>query len=145
MTIRLFFSTSLIATASIISSCKGKLSTDVTSGGTSVCSDNCRAKNQSTEFVCSLTTPELQARKATVLASLKRQIMEKKELPDGYAFKFAGTDEVLDELLEFIKTERTCCNFFVFNVSVSGDKSEIWLALTGVEGVKDVITNELEL
>jgi hypothetical protein len=70
---------------------------------------------------------------------------DKKELKDGYAFKFPGTDKMLDELTEFIKTERECCDFFTFNLSISGDKSEAWLELTGVEGAKDFISTELGL
>ena len=145
MTKRLFFSTSLLLVSVLMSSCQGQLSNKAADGPPSGCSVACKAKNQTTDFVCSLTTPELQQRKATVLASLKKQVVERKELDNGFAFKFAGTDEVLDELLEFIKTERVCCNFFVFNLSISGDKSEVWLEMTGVEGAKDVITTELEL
>jgi len=96
-------------------------------------------------LVCKLPSKEMQERKLTVLASLKKQIIERKELPNGYAFRFDGSDNVLDELTEFIKTERECCSFFTFNLSVSGDKSELWLELTGVEGAKDFITQELEL
>lgn len=112
---------------------------------TSTCSDNCKAKNKTNELSCKLTTPELQKRKETVIASFKQQILDKKELKDGYAFKFAGTDEILDELTEFIKTERICCDFFTFGLSVSGDKSEAWLELTGVDGAKDFITAEFGL
>ena len=111
----------------------------------SKCSAECKAKETSGPMVCSLTTPELQKRKETVLASLKSQVKEKRELNNGYAFKFSGSDKVIDELTEFIKTERTCCNFFTFNLSISGDKSEAWLELTGKQGVKDVIANELGL
>jgi hypothetical protein len=112
---------------------------------TSTCTDNCNAKNKTNELSCKLTTPGLQKRKETVIASLKKQILEKKELKDGFAFKFSGTDEVLDELTEFIKTERVCCDFFTFDLSVSGDKSEAWLELTGIDGAKDFITAELGL
>lgn len=112
---------------------------------TSTCSDNCKAQNKTRELSCKLTTPELQKRKETVIASLKQQILDKKELKDGYAFKFRGTDEVLDELTDFIKTERMCCDFFTFGLSVSGDKREAWLELTGVDGAKDFITSELGL
>lgn len=111
---------------------------------TSTCSDNCKAKNKTSELSCKLTTPELQKRKETIIASLKKQILDKKELKDGYAFKFEGRDEVLDELIAFIKTERMCCDFFTFGLSISGDKSEVWLELTGVDGAKDFITSELE-
>lgn len=88
---------------------------------------------------------ELKARKETVLASLKKKIIESHELKNGYAFKFSGSDQIVDELAEFIKTERECCSFFIFNLSVSGDKSEAWLTMTGVEGAKDFITEELGL
>lgn len=107
------------------------------------CDDKCTAKNQSKEMSCKLTTPELRERKETVIASLKKKVIEKKELKNGYAFRFAGTDNILDELTEFIKTERECCDFFTFAISVSGDKSEAWLELTGADGVKEFITAEL--
>ena len=96
-------------------------------------------------MTCKLTSPELQKRKATVLADLRRQVLEKKELANGYAFKFKGTDAVIDQLHEFIKTERQCCGFFTFNLSIAGDQGAIWLELTGDDGVKDFIKMELEL
>lgn len=110
---------------------------------TETCSSTCQAENSSSDLVCSLTTPELRERKETVLKSLREQILTKKELEHGYAFKFPGTDEVLDQLSEFIKTERACCAFFIFGLSISGDKRETWLELTGPEGTKEFITTEL--
>ena len=92
---------------------------------------------------CKLTSPELQQRKQTVIASLKRQVLFKKELKNGYAFRFAGSDEVIDELIAFMKDESACCGFFVFNLSVSADKSNVWLEITGPKGVKQFITSEL--
>ena len=104
-----------------------------------------RAKNAKTELSCSLMPEELRIRKETVLASLKEKVLDRKELRNGYAFKFPGSDAVVDELIEFIKTERECCGFFIFNLSISGDKSEAWLEMTGVEGAKDFITQEMGL
>ena len=103
------------------------------------------AKNSSTQLTCKMLPDELRIRKETVLASLKEKIIDRKELKNGYAFKFPGNDLVVDELVEFIKTERECCDFFIFNLSVSGDKTEAWLEMTGVEGAKDFITEELGL
>jgi hypothetical protein len=103
------------------------------------------ASNSKTELTCKMLPEELKIRKETVLQSLKSKILERKELKTGYAFKFPGNDQVVDEIVEFIKTERECCDFFVFNLSVSGDKSEAWLTMTGVEGAKDFITEELGL
>ncbi len=105
----------------------------------------CQATNSKTTLTCKLMPEELRLRKETVLRSLKEKVLEKKELKNGYAFRFAGTDENLEELMTFIKSERECCDFFIFNLSISGDKSEVWLALTGVEGAKDFVTQELGL
>lgn len=105
------------------------------------CGNDCREGSLS----CTLTSPELQKRKATVIAGLKEQILERKELENGYSFKFRGTDTILDELTEFIKAERQCCDFFEFGLSVKGDTSSIWLTITGPEGAKEFITTEMEL
>jgi hypothetical protein len=105
-------------------------------------SDCCKPKGKKTALSCKLTTPELRERKATVIANLKKQVIEKKELKNGYAYKFTGSDNTVDELANFIKTERGCCDFFTFNISVSGDKSEAWLHITGPKGAKEFIKDE---
>lgn len=102
-----------------------------------------KANTSAKTLACKLAPPELQQRKATVLKHLQEQVLMKRELENGYAFQFLGTDEVLEQLIEFIKTERACCEFFVFGLSISGDKSEIWLELTGPEGAKAFIAAAL--
>jgi hypothetical protein len=94
---------------------------------------------------CKLTTAELQQRKATVLTSLRNQVLEKKELPNGYAFRFNGSDEMINKLAEFVKTERACCEFFTFQISVAGNAGSCWLEITGDTRVKEFIVNELEM
>lgn len=133
---KLLFTFSILA-ALAISACQNNPSA-------SICSAKCQAKNKDGTLVCKLSSPEMQERKSTILASLKKQVLEKRELENGYAFKFTGSDKMVDELMEFIKTERTCCGFFTFNLSISGDASEAWLELTGPEGAKDFITTEME-
>src|SRR5574337_205832 len=106
------------------------------------CNDNCEKKGN---LSCKLTSPELRRRKETVIAELKKQLLEKKELDSGFAFRFPGNDAMLDTLMNFIKSERECCDFFAFQLSVNGDKSAAWLELTGPEGAKDFIRNEMGL
>ncbi len=108
-------------------------------------SDGAIANNSDTVLSCKLTSEELQKRKETVLELLKKKTTEKKELSNGYAFKFDGSDSTIDQLTDFVKTERTCCNFFVFTLSFSGDGKETWLSLTGPEGTKEMISDELGL
>ena len=102
----------------------------------SSCGSGCQEQEEhgSVQLSCQLTSVELQKRKTTVLANLKE---------NGFVFKFSGSDEFLVVLIEFVKTERTCCNFFKFNLSISGDISETWLELTGPKGAKQFIVTEL--
>ena len=97
------------------------------------------------ELVCKLTTPEMDERKKTVLASLRKQVLDKEELTNGYSYKFIGTDSMINELTEFAKTERHCCDFFTFNLSISGDTSAVWFEITGPLEAKEFIRTELEL
>jgi hypothetical protein len=92
---------------------------------------------------CKLSTPELQKRKATVIAELKAFVLTRKELPEGYGFEFEGTDEILDKLNTFIKTERMCCDFFKFQLSVEDNKAV--LNITGGEGAKEFLKEEIDL
>jgi hypothetical protein len=100
--------------------------------------------DQTLSIACRLTSPQLQERKRKVIASLQRQVLEIKDLPDGYSYRFAATDGALDELLAFIKTERQCCAFFDFALRVQPDQT-VWLTLTGPAGAKDFIDAEIAL
>ncbi|QYH39219.1 MULTISPECIES: hypothetical protein [Cytophagales] len=93
---------------------------------------------------CKLATPELRQRKATVIASLKEMVLEKQELVNGFMYKFDGSDQTLDLLNDFIKTERLCCDFFTFSLTIANQDSPVWLELAGPEGVKAFIENEIE-
>jgi hypothetical protein len=99
------------------------------------------ANNDATpELSCTLTGPELQQRKSTILSSLSEKILETTESENGFSFRFSGGDEILDELITFIKSERQCCSFFTFNLSVS---EFIWLELSGPTGAKEFIKTEM--
>ena len=93
---------------------------------------------------CKLSTPELQQRKKTVVAELKNLVLEKIETTNGFHYKFEGSDKVLDLLTSFIKTERLCCEFFVFNLRVADENNFTWLELSGPEGTKDFVKHEIE-
>jgi len=97
------------------------------------------------EVTCKLTNPELRKRKEEVIDYLKKKVLSRSELPNGYKYKFDGNDTILDELVTFIKTERLCCDFFDFNLDITGDSREIWLMITGPDDAKEFIEKELEL
>jgi len=107
--------------------------------------DNDKEKRKTRGLTCKLTTPELKERKSEVIANLKRQILRTRELKNGFAYRFPGSDSIVDELAAFVKTERVCCDFFNFTLSISGNKTEAWLKITGPPGAKEFIKTELEL
>lgn len=97
------------------------------------------------QIACKLTSPELQNRKATIIASLKVLVLERMELENGMRYKFDGSDKTIDMLTEFIKTERLCCPFFSFTLTLPNGEAAVWLELTGPEGAKEFILTEINL
>lgn len=107
--------------------------------------NNLNVQLMANNLSCNLSDPELQKRKSTILKDLREQVLERKELRNGFAFKFPGNDEMLNQLHEFIKTERQCCPFFTFQLTVKARQKSIWLKLTGPLAAKDFIVLELQL
>ena len=97
-----------------------------------------------TSLVCHLTSPELTRRKQEVIAVLKKQVLESKETAHGFAYQFRDSDDILDQLSEFIKAERQCCPFFTFTLTLGQGSEGVWLELAGPEGAKEFIKTELE-
>ena len=98
-------------------------------------------KESAKTLSCKLTTPELQKRKETVIAELKALVVSRKELSTGYSYEFESADGILDKLAEFIKTEKICCDFFTFRLTVENDRT--LLDITGPEGSKEFLNEEV--
>ncbi|HRI61952.1 MAG TPA: hypothetical protein PK228_19570 [Saprospiraceae bacterium] len=127
----------------LLLSCKQKQQNDATTVSQSF--DQLNVVNTDKEIACKLTTPELQARKAGAVAELKKKILETVETEHGYAFRFAGSDETLGQLMVFIQAERQCCGFFTFKLGIQDPESPIWLEISGASGTKEFVKDELEL
>ena len=80
-------------------------------------------------LTCKLTTPELRRRKATVIAELKALVLSRIELANGYVYTFKSKDDILDKLTDFIKTERMCCDFLTFQLTVFEDTALLTLSV----------------
>lgn len=101
-------------------------------------------KNEEHKIIaCRLSTPELQQRKAGIIAQLKTLCLQRTERENGFSFCFDSKDETIDLLAEFIKSEKQCCPFFEFVLRVQ--ETESWLEISGPEGAKEFITNEMEM
>ena len=72
-----------------------------------------------------------------------RAAEEIKELPDGYAFRLPNESKTLRDAAEFITLERLCCPFLGFALEVESEGGTVWLRLTGREGVKAFIHEEV--
>lgn len=78
-----------------------------------------------------------------LLEQIQASIQEVVELPDGYAFRFPSEAEQILILAEFITLERRCCLFFNFKLEIESNNGPLWLRLTGGEGVKEFLKDEL--
>ena len=94
-------------------------------------------------ITCNLPDGALARRRKDTVARLFQQAEASQELEDGYKFRFPGTDDWADQLLDFIKFERRCCAFFTFALSFEPNQGYIWLSLHGANGVKAFIWEEL--
>ncbi|MFN0176128.1 MAG: hypothetical protein ACKVU0_15880 [Saprospiraceae bacterium] len=129
--------------AVLLLSCKQKQANDATTLSQSF--DNLNIINTTKEIACKLTSSELEARKAGAVAELKKKILETVETEHGYALRFAGSDETLDQLMIFIQTERQCCSFFTFKLGIQDPESPMWMEISGPDGTKEFVKNGLEL
>lgn len=68
---------------------------------------------------------------------------ERRELEDGYTFRFHAVR--LAEVMRFVASERLCCPFLEFGITVSPGDGPVWLRLTGPDGTRAFLAAELRL
>ena len=66
---------------------------------------------------------------------------EKRDLPDGYAFRFEA--DAFDEVARFVANERKCCPFLTFALELSPGAGSLWLRLGGPPGTREFLDLEL--
>jgi hypothetical protein len=89
-------------------------------------------------LACSLTNAELAAR-ATTVDAMFAAALEFEELADGYALKIPSASPWPERALSFVQEERSCCQFFTFELIFSPNLGPIWLSIRGPEGVKVIV------
>lgn len=97
------------------------------------------------DLACKLTTPELRRRRETVIAGLRSQISHTEETADGCIYTLPATARTIEQVTSFIETERQCCEFFSFRLSVPSASSEMHLEISGPQGTKEFLKDELGL
>jgi hypothetical protein len=86
--------------------------------------------------------PQERTRYGRLFETLRHAILERRELPDGYAFQMDTKQIDTGQLVEWIELERRCCPFFGFEVHWDRKNGSVWLHLTGPEGVKEFFLDE---
>ena len=84
-----------------------------------------------------------QERRATIAKHLHDAVLRVQELPDGYQFLYPST--LFLEVAEFTSLERQCCPFFTFQLTVEHDNGPLRFQITGRDGVKEFMQEELGL
>jgi hypothetical protein len=87
--------------------------------------------------------PALRARHIATAGQLFRAVTDILELPDGYAFLLPDEPDVLVKTAEFISLEKLCCPFLGFVLELEPEGGPARLRLTGREGVKAFIREEV--
>lgn len=94
-------------------------------------------------IACTLSRPDLRARRDGVLAELRAAAVERRWLPNGLALRFEPAPDRLGLLAEAIDLERQCCRFLTLELNVAPGGGPIWLRLTGPEGTVPFLAHEL--
>lgn len=81
-------------------------------------------------------------RQQALLDALRRSVVAKEELGDGFALSFPADEVVFLQLAEWVSLERRCCPFIAFALEWRQDDS-VSLRLTGRPGVKAFIAAEM--
>ena len=66
-----------------------------------------------------------------------------RELSNGYEFHLGDDPNATVKAAEFISLEKLCCPFLNFAIEVEAEGGPVWLRLTGREGVKAFIREEI--
>ena len=89
-----------------------------------------------------LTSRQREAHLATA-RELFSKVQVIKELVEGYEFRLGNEPEVIVKVAEFVKLEKLCCPFLNFAIEVEAEGGPVTLRLTGREGVKAFVREEI--
>lgn len=90
-------------------------------------------------IACQLTTEELHAREATLLAQFRSAVIATEELADGYAFRMADDAKSIGLIAELIAAERKCCPFLTFELTAHPSVGPVIVRVTGPGATKEFV------
>jgi hypothetical protein len=91
-------------------------------------------------ILCTLSETDLQERRRTTLEPIRNSLIRVATLPDGYAYSFTPSSEIVARLAALVDLERQCCQFLAFRIVVEPGEP-IRLDVTGPDGAQKVIAD----
>jgi Phage integrase family len=76
-----------------------------------------------------------------VLGRVRRAVLDVSPLPNGYAYVFEATSEILSQLARLVDLERQCCAFLTFRIVVEAGLQPICIEITGPPEAKAIIAD----
>src|SRR5258708_20003254 len=89
-----------------------------------------RDERDALAVACSLTTPELRARRAAVLTFVRAHLSERRELPNGIGLRFPADSSVIAPVAELMDADRQCSPFLDLRLTLTPTPAPVWLELT---------------
>lgn len=91
----------------------------------------------------SVLSPDQRLKHLETSRELFSKVQEIKEVADGYEFRIGDDANVIVTVAEFVALEKLCCPFVNFAINVEAEVGPVTLRLTGREGVKDFVREEI--
>jgi Domain of unknown function (DUF2703) len=90
----------------------------------------------SDEQACCTLSAESRATRKVLLNELLAGLAERRDMPNGLAFRFKPEPDLVSRLARAIDLERECCEFLTFTLRSEPNKGPIWLEITGPSSAK---------
>ncbi len=107
---------------------------------------NQQGEKKESPFYCNIKTLSVAERlhKKQIGEKMAASRVEVNELPNGFAFRFRPGGVSIVELADWVESEQRCCPFFDMTIEAEREGGPVWLKITGREGVKEFIREELK-
>jgi hypothetical protein len=103
------------------------------------------AATRESPFACDrlALSPEQRKRHFDELGpKLRALVLQARELPDGYEFRFPGDGPTFQLIAEWTAGEHACCPFFDIDLRLDREGGATWIRLTGRTGTKEFVRSD---